>query len=166
MEETSTYVVITKTCVGSLTLTITNPVTGVINHIQLRADEPKRMIPLATAALIYTDMYSGAYRMYKQGYFSFDNPELVYKYAYDHGMIIGDPDIVVQKTKSDYLEGLKKALISGNKIEIDNYCATEKGLTDVVRVARANIGSLRASTVQYIESKAQISLSVDGEEIK
>lgn len=166
MEETPTYVVITKTCVGSLTLTVTNPVSGVISRIQLRADEPKRMVPLATAALIYTDMYSGAYRMYKEGYFSFDNPELVYKYAYDHGMIIGDPDIVQQKTNSSYMETLKKALISGNKFELDKYFETTKGAADVVHVARGILGSLRQSTVQYIETKAKTSLTVDGEEIK
>lgn len=166
MEETPTYVVITKTCVGSLTLTVTNPISGVVSRIQLRADEPRRMIPVSTAALIYTDMYSGAYRMYKAGFFTFDKPDLVYDYAYKNGMIIGDPDMAKQPFKTSYLEDLKKALVAGNKLEIDNFCKTEKGLSDVVRVARANLGSLRQTTIQYVESKAKVSLTVDGEEIK
>lgn len=162
---TPEYVVITKTCVGSLTITVTNPVTGVISRIMLRADEPKRMVPVSTAALIYTDMYSGAYRMYKQGYFTFDKPQQVYDYAYEHGLIIGDPSIMQQNISSNYLEDILKAILSGNKAEIDKYCADDKGKEDLARVARTHIGELRQSMLKYIEEKIGVPISVEGEPV-
>lgn len=164
MAETPEYVVITKACVGSLTLTMQHPVTGVVTRIMLRADEPKRMVPISTAALIYTDMYSGAYRMYKDGYFTFDNPEKVYKYAYEQGMIIGDPEICKQNTNADYLDSIRKAILSGNKNEIDKYCDSDKHREDLARVARAHIGELRQSMLKYIEEKIGVPLTIDGED--
>ena len=161
--ETPEYVVITKTCIGSLTITVTNPSTGAIQRIVLRANEPKRMIPVATAALIYTDTYGGAYRMYKQGYFSFDDPQKVYDYAYNNGLIVGDPELIKQDSSSTYLEDVKKALLSGNRLEIDKFCAKDKGLEDVARVARSCIGELKQSVIKYVEEKIGVSLTVDGE---
>ena len=162
---TPEYVVITKTCVGSLTITVTNPVTGVISRIILRSDEPKRMVPVATAALIYTDMYSGAYRMYAQGYFTFDKPEKVYNYAYEHGLIIGDPEIMKQNISASYLDDILKAILSGNKNDIDKYCQDSKGREDLARVARAHIGELRQSMLNYIEQKVGVPISVEGESV-
>ncbi len=161
--ETPEYVVITKTCIGSLMLTVTNPATGMIHRIAMRSDEPKRMVPVATAALIYTDPYSGAYRMYKEGYFSFDNPQVVYDYAYNHGLIIGDPEIVRQPVDSSYLEGIKRALLSGNALEVDKYCATAKGLEDVARIARTLVGELRQSMIKHVEGKIGTGLTAEGE---
>lgn len=161
--EAPEYVVITKTCIGSLTLTVMNPATGSTHRIPMRADEPKRMVPLATAALIYADPYSGAYRMYKEGYFSFDNPQKVYEYAYAHGLVIGDPELMKQASDAGYLDAVKRALLGGNKLEIDKYCATPKGLEDVARIARANIADLKQSMIKYVEDKIGMSLTVDGE---
>ena len=163
MAETPEYVVITKACVGSLTLTMQHPLTGVVTRIILRADEPKRMVPVATAALIYTDMYSGAYRMYKQGYFSFDKPQLVYDYAFNNGLIVGDPELIKQDSTPSYLEDIKKALVSGNRLEIDKFCSKEKGLEDVARVARSIVGELKQSVIKYVEEKIGVALTVDGE---
>lgn len=163
MAETPEYVVITKACVGSLTLTMQHPLTGVVTRIILRADEPKRMVPVATAALIYTDMYSGAYRMYKDGYFTFDKPELVYNYAYEHGMIIGDPDIVKQNISASYLDDVRQAIFSGNKEKLEKLCETVKGREDVARVAREHVGDLKQTMIKYIEEKIGVPLTVDGE---
>lgn len=163
MAETPEYVVITKACVGSLTLTLQNPVTGVISRIILRADEPKRMVPVATAALVYTDMYSGAFRMYKDGYFTFDKPEVVYNYAYEHGMIIGDPEICKQSVTESYLDDIAKAILSGNKDKIEEFCKTDKGCEDLARVAREHVGELRQSMIKYIEEKIGVPLTVEGE---
>lgn len=161
--ETPEYVVITKTCIGSLTLTVTNPATGIISRITMRADEPKRMVPVATAALIYTDPYGGAYRMYKAGYFSFSDPQKVYDYAFEHGLIIGDPDLAKQSTDSNYLESVRKALLSGNKLEIDRFCETDKGQEDVARIARSIVADLKQSIIKYVEEKVGVSITVDGE---
>ena len=163
MAETPEYVVITKACVGSLTLTMQHPLTGVVTRIILRADEPKRMVPVATAALIYTDMYSGAYRMYKDGYFTFDKPDLVYNYAYEHGMIIGDPDIIKQNINASYLDDVRQAIFSGNKDKLDKLCETVKGREDVARVAREHVGDLKQTMIKYIEEKIGVPLTVDGE---
>lgn len=163
MAETPEYVIITKACVGSLTLTMQHPLTGVVTRIILRADEPKRMVPVATAALIYTDMYSGAYRMYKDGYFTFDKPDLVYNYAYEHGMIIGDPDIVKQNINASYLDDVRQAIFSGNKDKLDKLCETVKGREDVARVAREHVGDLKQTMIKYIEEKIGVPLTVDGE---
>ena len=163
MAETPEYVVITKACVGSLTLTMQHPLTGVVTRIVLRADEPKRMVPVATAALIYTDMYSGAYRMYKDGYFTFDKPDLVYNYAYEHGMIIGDPDIIKQNINASYLDDVRQAIFSGNKDKLDKLCETVKGREDVARVAREHVGDLKQTMIKYIEEKIGVPLTVDGE---
>lgn len=163
MAEAPEYVVITKACVGSLTLTMQNPVTGVVSRIILQADEPRRMVPLATAALVYTDMYSGAYRMFKDGYFTFDDPKKVYDYAYAQGMIIGDPEICKQNTNASYLEDIKAAIFSGKKEAIDAYCDTDKHRADLAHVARANVGELRASMIKYIEEKIGVPLTVEGE---
>lgn len=163
MAETPEYVVITKACVGSLTLTMQHPLTGVVTRIILRADEPKRMVPVATAALIYTDMYSGAYRMYKDGYFTFDKPDLVYTYAYEHGMIIGDPDIIKQNINASYLDDVRQAIFSGNKDKLDKLCETVKGREDVARVAREHVGDLKQTMIKYIEEKIGVPLTVDGE---
>lgn len=157
------YVVITKTCVGSLTLTVTNPSTGAIQRIVLRANEPSRMVPVATAALIYTDTYGGAYRMYKQGYFSFNNPQAVYDYAFENGLIVGDPELIKQDSSSSLLEDIKKALLAGNRLEIDKFCAKEKGLEDVARVARSIVGELKQSVIKYVEEKIGVGLTVEGE---
>jgi hypothetical protein len=157
------YVVITKTCIGSLTIIVTNPSTGAIQRIVLRANEPKRMIPVATAALIYTDTYGGAYRMYKQGFFSFDDPQKVYDYAYNNGLIVGDPELIQQDSKPTLLDDIKKALIAGNRLEIDKFCAKEKGLEDVARVARSIVGELKQSTIKYVEEKIGVGLTVEGE---
>lgn len=161
--ETPEYVVITKTCIGSLTLTVTNPATGMISRIIMRADEPKRMVPVATAALVYTDPYGGAYRMYKAGYFSFSDPQKVYDYAFQHGLIVGDPDLIKQPTNSNYLEQVKKALLSGNKLEIDHFCESDKGTEDVARVARSIVADLKQSIIKYVEDKIGVALTVDGE---
>lgn len=157
------YVVITKTCVGSLTITVTNPTTGAIQRIVLRADQPQRMVPVATAALIYTDTYGGAYRMYKAGYFSFDDPQKVYDYAFNNGLILGDPDLIKQDSTPTLLEDIKKALIAGNRLEIDKFCSKEKGLEDVARVARSIVGELKQSTIKYVEEKVGVGLTVEGE---
>jgi len=161
--ETPEYVVITKTCIGSLVLTVSNPATGMTHRIAMRSDEKKRMVPLATAALIYTDPYSGAYRMYKDGYFSFDNPQRVYDYAFSKGLVIGDPELIKQASDGGYLDAVKSALVSGNKLEIDKYMSNAKGLEDVARVARANIADLKQSTIKYVEDKIGVSLTVEGE---
>lgn len=161
--EAPEYVVLTKTCIGSLTITVTNPATGMIHRIAMRADEPKRMVPLATAALIYTDTYGGAYRMYKEGYFSFDDPQKVYDYAYQHGLIIGDPELIKQASDSSYLDTIRRALLSGNKLEIDKYCENAKGIEDVARIARSIVADLKQSMIKYVEEKVGVSLTVDGE---
>jgi len=161
---TPDYVVINKTCVGSLTITVTNPATGAVQRIMLRSNEPKRMVPVATAALIYTDTYGGAYRMYKQGYFAFDDPQKVYDYAFANGLIVGDPDLIKQdKGGVNYLEDIKKALLSGNKLAIDKFCDNAKGIEDVARVARSIVNDLKQSVIKYVEEKIGVALTVEGE---
>lgn len=157
------YVVITKTCIGSLVLTVTNPATGMTHRISMRADETKRMIPVSTAALIYTDPYSGAYKMYKEGFFSFDNPQKVYDYAYGNNLIIGDPTLMQQASDSAYIENLERALRSGNRLEIDKFLGTMKGQEDVARVARRIVNDLKQSTLKYVEEKTHVGLTVEGE---
>lgn len=163
MEQTPQYVVLTKTCIGSLTLTLRNPATGLVQRIIMRPNEEKRMIPVSTAALVYTDPYGGAYRMYKEGYFAFDDAKKVYDYAYNQGLIIGDPAIVEQATGVNHLQDIRKALLSGNRLEIDRYFNSDKGIEDVVRVAREVIGDLKQAMIKYVEEKAGVSLTAEGE---
>lgn len=165
MADNPKYVTLNKTCVGSLILTVINPVTSIATRIRLASNEPKRTIPVATAALIYADTYGGAYRLYKQGYFNFSDPKAVYDYALEQGLIIGDESVVVQdrQVETDYLDKILAALKSGNRLNVEKLLTSDKSKRDVATVAREHVGELQQSMIKYLEEKLQVGLTVEGE---
>lgn len=158
------YVDIIKTTVGSITFDIVNPDTGMKQVIDIPADAKKRMVPIKVAALVYVDTYSGAYKMYKQGYFTFSNVEAVYNYAYKNNLIMGDVDIKNQPVSLDYMPKIYKALISDDTTYIDAILEkSDKGKMDVLSTAGAHIKELKTSMVNHLEQKTGTSLSVKEE---
>lgn len=160
------YVRLIKTCVGKIAFTVTNPDTGVKQIVSIPSDGKERTLPINWAAYIYQDTTGGAYKMYKNNYFTFDDPDAVYNYAYNNGLIIGDVTIKEQSIDSSYLDEVKKALLTSDTLKLDKIASTEKGKDDLAHVARENIGSLKGSTRSYVEKLLGITLVAEGEEVK
>ncbi len=151
---------IIKTCVGALSFTIVNPLTGISQRMEISSGAKDRMIAIPWAACIYADISSGAYRMYKQGYFTFSDENAVYEYALEHGLVLGDVEIK-SGMKSDHLQEILNALTSGNTLAIDKFLDGAKDRIDLVHVARDNYGDLKQSIISYIEKKAGVQLKED-----
>lgn len=157
------YVTITKTCVGSLTFNLVNPMTNARQIIDIPSDAKTRVLPLEWAALVYADSASGAYKLYKNGYFAFDNKDVVYKYALDHGYVIGDVENVVT-VDSKYLDNILDDLKNGRTPKLKTIIeGSEKGLLDVVQIAREHVSELTQGVISWVEKIAKIQLLADGE---
>jgi len=98
--------------------------------------------------------------MYKDGYFTFDDPELVKKTAEANGVLMGDVDF--EPKSPEYLDDILKVLKKFDKVAIDGYLTQQKGVDDVIQVASTHVSELTKSTIDYLEKKLQISLVVDG----
>jgi hypothetical protein len=156
------YIRLVKTCVGSLDFELINPTTNAKQVVRLESDSKGKIMPIEWAALVYADNASGAYKLYKAGYFTFDKPNDVYEYAKTHNFIFGDIDMQPIESPtygSDILAVLKSGTIS----KIDKYLDTAKHQEDLVRIARANISDIKAGTISYVEKKLNIKLQIDGE---
>lgn len=163
-ENTIKYIRVVKECVGAISFTIVNPETGIKQIVSIPADGTDRVLPISWAACVYQDMASGAYKMYKSGYFTFDDPDAVYSYAYEHNLIMGDVTVKAQPVSASYLDDLKKALINNNTMVIDKAATTAKGKDDLVHVARENLGDLKESTKRYVEKLVGVSLTAEAED--
>src|SRR5574344_1945436 len=153
-KEDPKYVKIIKTCPGNLVITIVDPMTRLSQRLEFLSDKKFQIISLEWASYVYADASSGCYRMYKDGYFTFDNPELVKKTAEANGVLMGDVDF--EPKSPEYLDDILKVLKKFDKTAIDGYLTQQKGIDDVIQVANTHIGELTKSTIDYLEKKLQI----------
>ena len=160
MESQIKYVKIIKTCPGNLVITIVNPLTRISQRLEFLSGKNEQLISLEWAAYVYSDSASGVYKMYKDGYFTFDHPEIVKKAAEDAGVLMGDIDF--EPKPASYTSDIVAVLKKGDKIAIDGYINTPKGADDVIQIANEHLGELTKSTIEYLEKKLKISLIVDG----
>ena len=155
------YVKIIKTCPGNLVVTITNPFTRISQRLEFDSAQNEQILPLEWAAFVYADSASGAYKMYKDGYFTFDNPDTVKKAAEDGGVLIGNVDFT--PTSSTYTKDILLALTKCDKAAIDGYIKNPKGANDVVRIANEHQAELTKATIDYLEKQLHVSLTVADE---
>jgi hypothetical protein len=154
------YVKIIKTCPGNLIITIVNPMTRLAQRLEFMSGKNEQLVSLEWASYIYSDSSSGVYKMYKDGYFTFDNPEAVKKAAAEAGILMGDVDFV--PVPASYVDDILVVLKKGDKKAIDGYITTQKGADDVIQIANEHIGELTKSTIDYLEKQLHVSLTVDG----
>jgi hypothetical protein len=159
--EKTKYVKIIKTCPGNLAITIVDPMTRLSQRLEFMNEKDEQYISLEWASYIYSDSSSGVYKMYKDGYFTFDHPELVKKAAEEEGILMGDIDFT--PTSPTYVEDILTVLKKCDKKAIDGYITTPKGASDVVQIANQHVQDLTKGTIDYIENKLHISLTVDND---
>jgi hypothetical protein len=159
-EKKPVYVHIIKTCPGSLIVNIVNPFTHIAQRLEFVNNQKEQILPLEWAAYVYADSASGAYKMYKDGYFTFDSPELVKQEAERLGVLIGSVDFT--PVSPDYSNDILKALKANDKKALDGYLLTEKGSSDVVSILNENRKDITQSVVDYIQKKLKISVDIDG----
>lgn len=160
MTQNENFVYIHKTCIGHLVVQLTHPITGAKQKLVFEAAQTKKILPLEWAALVYADTSSGAYNLFKKGYFTFSDNEKVRDYALEHNLLIGDVDLSDLVVKdANHLEEVLATLKSGKKTRIDELLKNQKTAEDVVRVARENVESLTQGILDYIEKKLGIALT-------
>jgi hypothetical protein len=158
--EKSKYVKIIKTCPGNLIIRIVNPMTRLEQRLEFMSGKNEQLISLEWASYVYSDSSSGVYKMFRDGYFTFDDPELVAKTAKENGILMGDVDFT--PNSPSYVDDILVVLKKGDKTAIDGYLTSPKGADDVIQIANSHIGELTKSTISYLEEKCKISLEVDG----
>ncbi|MFA6377603.1 MAG: hypothetical protein WCW63_03150 [Acholeplasmataceae bacterium] len=155
------YIKVIKTCPGNLTITIVNPLTRVSQRLRFRSDQKEQFLPIEWASYVYTDTAGGAYKMFRNGYFTFDDVESVKEYAASHGWLMGDVDF--EPINANYEAEILTALKGGKKSLIEVYFKDTKKQEDLTRVARDNIGELTQGVIKLIEDTLKVTLRVDGE---
>lgn len=161
MSENKKYFKMIKTCVGGLDVELVNPLTNAKQRLFFEADTVSKIVPIEWAATVYADTSSGAYKMFKQGYFTFDDVKPVKDYAIEHGFLMGDVDFDNEPTT--YNDDILVALKSSTRSKIDKYLDTQKHQEDLCQIAREHISELNVGIIKYIEDKLKIALRVEGE---
>lgn len=159
MSETK-YSRILKLRPGHLRISLVNPVTQAKQTLIFAADKKEQILPVEWAALVFADTASGAYKMFKNGYFTFDNVEPVQQYAIENGLMMGAVDF--QPRNPQYLDDILLALKSQSKAAIKPFL-TAAHQENVARIARDNINSISHGMIKYLEDTFKISLTVENE---
>ena len=156
------YYNIIKTCTGRLVFTLVDPMTNAKQTIEFASDSTNKLVPAQWAMTVFADTASGAYKLYKAGYFTFDKPEEIFNLAKEKGFLMGD--IEMPSTSSTYMKDIKDLLLKGNITEINTFInASQKNADDLIRVARDNIDDLSQGIIKYIEKRFNTQLTVDGD---
>ena len=112
--------------------------------------------------MVFADTAGGAYKMFKGGYFTFDDMAPVQQYAIEHGLMMGAVDFEPRSPR--YLDDILLALKSGSKAAMKPFL-TSQHQENVAKVARDNINSISHGMIKYIEDTLKISLTVENEEL-
>ena len=161
MSETK-YSRIIKLRPGHLRISLVNPVTQAKQTLVFAADKKEQILPVEWAALVFADTAGGAYKMFKGGYFTFDDMAPVQQYAIEHGLMMGAVDFEPRSPR--YLDDILLALKSGSKAAMKPFL-TSQHQENVAKVARDNINSISHGMIKYIEDTLKISLTVENEEL-
>lgn len=155
------YVKMIKTCVGNLRISFFNPTTQASYSVVFQSTENEKVLSLEVASLIYADTGSGAYKAFKNGYFTFDDIPAIRNFADKRGLLMGELDF--EPEVPNYADAIIADLKSGSKERISAHFDTPKHQEDLVRVARENRLDLTKGTIDYITKTLKVTIEVDEE---
>ena len=158
MSEVKNYKII-KTVPGTVLFSIhpiSNPM--LTRRVVLTDQNPQQPLPLDWALGIFAD--SGAYKLYKDGLFTFDDNSVV-KEAFNAGVYFDDKlDFTPAKPDQEqYIFGILKG---GNRQAVLDLIES-KGADVVRNVAIAKAGELTQNAVRMLEGIFKTQLIIDGE---
>lgn len=160
-QNVNAYCRIIKTRPGSLSIDLINPTTNAHQTINFAADKKEQLLPVEWGALIFADTASGAYKLFKTGYFTFDNVDKVKEYAYKNNLLMGEVEMI--GTSPAHLDEILVDLKSGKQDKIKMHLDTDLHKEDVARVAMAHLDELQKGVIALLEKELQISLTVNDE---
>lgn len=155
------YYKIIKTCQGRLVFTLVDPITNARQVITFESDAKQKIVPEKWAILVFADTASGAYKLYRAGYFTFDKPEEVFEAAKKEGYVFGDIDFT--PAKGDFVDKVVEILKEGKKTEIEKLLDNPKTASDVVAAIQEHKDDINLSVIRLVENKLKVQLIVDGE---
>lgn len=136
---------------------ISNPVLS--RRVMLTNQNPKQSLPLDWALGIFAD--AGAYSLYQNKSFTFDNNEAIVKAAFENGVYFDDK-LDFEPAQLDRTETIFAVLKGGNRQAILKLI-DEEGSDAVKDVAIAKADNLTNGVNKMLESIFKIQLTVDGE---
>lgn len=130
---------------------------GLTRRIHLSAKNTKQALPRDWALGIFQD--DGAFQMYKQGIFTFDDNDSIVKDAFEAGVYF-DEALDFTPAKPDQNKEILEVLKEGNRMNIANLIKN-RGADTVKDVAILNLKDLTQGVVSYLEDMLHTQFVID-----
>lgn len=132
---------------------------GNVRVIKLGASNTNKAIimPIELALGVFTD--ASAYRLYKKGYFTFDDNDFLLKEAQEAALYFADK-LDFKPAAQDTNQTILTQLTKGSRAALEA-AIKEHGKDRVIDVARANLASLTTNTKTILEQMLSVSFSLN-----
>jgi hypothetical protein len=146
-----------KNCPGSLVVNLfIQDFTAPERKIRFSWDQEYQYIPTKWALGVFVT--DSALKQLKEGYFTFENLDLLIKLADEEGYYVPES---IRENKTPTLKEIKRVLLTNNKKEVQNLMqnASNKVVADLIISAREIYKSLSVDLVTWIEKTYKIGLA-------